>query len=645
MRRISNQFCAITPNNHLFPVELSSNDIMMTSTILPENKVGILPKAVANFLGITGENHPRFMRQGIHHPTSYVVSDNNTHYVQSFLGYITFLYNVSNNVSVDADQMREILVDAVDLDTFVKAQHGKLVSIFSSTLTDDRRNMREDSRIKMMEIDDKEMDEFDHTHIYHSVDWNNDAHARFMMTTIRAYRKFQQHIRDPHAFIDHTILWDIISLPNRKLFADGFNIVMMELFPGDSYLQRVEFICPQSIFSSTTNLSIQQSPSVIVLKTGEYYEPIICMMMVDSPKYSFDDGLEIVDMVNAWKSAACDDSSNIKINHVPNALTMKELQSRCKSSSPNFCAVESYIVNREKTEITGVHVNFASDPDLSLFLPILPCAILPSFSPLIDAPVPLPFLETYSLLRKHQVKMRCHPLRMVAISDGQWIVGILIETNGFIPTVSIEKTDVPDEIARNLAVYHHRGNVRMPMPPMNRRNPHFKEEEDMDELDLLRYLKMERQFYSVFSETLSQLIQDTKLASNRPLESELRKLATGYIEFVDMDAKVALMYMEECELASSPFASASCAIKSEMDGILLIPLTSPLHPERDNDVVFFEKFAKDYLRDRVTPISLDDQRIHDPQNARYVIGPNESVYAIQPDVASRNLFQNLRIDM
>lgn len=652
MRRISNQFCAITPNNHLTPVELSSSDDMAL-TILPENKVGFLPKAVANFLGITGENH-RFMRQGIHHPTAYVVSDNNTHYVQSFLGYITFLYNVSNNVSVDADQMREILVDAVDLDTFVKAQNGKLLAIFASILSDESRKLHDpildnDNRIKMMDMDDKEMDAFDHTQIYHSVDWNNDAHARFMMTSIRAYRKFQQHIRDPHAYIDHTILWDILSLPNRKLFVDGYNIIMMELFPGDSYLERVEFICPQSIFSSTSPSMSPTSPSVIILKTGVYYEPIICMDSPPSSNHVFDDGEEIVGMVNAWKSAAaaCDDSSDMKINHVPNALTMKELQSRCNSSSnPEFCTVKSYIVNRENTEITGVQVKFASDPDLPpLFLPILPCAIIPSFTPLLKAPVPLPFLETYSLLRKHQVKMRCHPLRMVAISDGQWIVGILIETNGFIPTEPIEKTDVPDEIVRNLAVHHHRCNVRMPMPPMNRRQcPHFKEENEDDELDLLRYLKMERQFYSVFSETLLRLIQDTKMASKQPLESELRKLATGYIEFVNMDANVALMYMEECELASSS-SSSSCAIRSEIDGILLIPRTSPLHPERDNDVVFFEKFAKDYLRDRVTPISLDDQRIHDPQNARYVIGPNESVYAIHPDIASRNLFQNLRIDM
>ncbi len=689
MRRLSNQFCAITPNNIVIPVIESEEST--PPTVMAENEVGYLPRAVTR---LTGNNH-RFMRQGIHHPTAYVVSDNNTHYVQSFLGYITFLYNLTNNVSVDAEQMREIIVDAVDLDTFVKAQSGKLLAIFSSLLSEailsDRHILSDDSRIKMMDADDENemMEEFDHSQIYHSVDWNNDAHAKFMMTAIRAYRKFQQHIRDPHSFIDHTILWDILSLPNRKLFAHGFNIVMMELFPGDSYLERVEFICPQSIFSLTSHSSpassnqlSASSPSVIILKTGVYYEPIICMDD-SSPfsKYIFDDDDDIVHMVNTWKSAACDDNSNIKINHVPNALTMKELQSRCKNS--HFCAVESYIVNREKTEITGVHVNFASDPDLTLFLPIVPCAILPSFSPLIHAPIPQPFLETYSLLRKHQVKMRCHPLRMVAISDGQWIVGILIETNGFIPTEPIEKTDVPDEIARNLAVYHHRGNVRMPILPMNRRNPHFKEEEEqIDELDLLRHLKMERQFYSVFAERLLQLIQGKKLASvqqtTQNLESELRKLAKGHIAFVDMDANVALMYMEECESASplsfaplsfapssfapssfapssfapssfapSSFSPSSCAMRSEIDGTLLIPRTSLLHPHQNNDDFFFEKFAKDFaLRDREALISFDDDnRVNDPQNARYVIGPNESIYAIHPDMASRNLFRNLRIDM
>ena len=88
---------------------------------------------------------------------------------------------------------------------------------------------------------------------------------------INSYENFLKYLDDDKVVIDHTWLWDLISIPNTSLFKDGINLVILEVLNNDS-TNNVNIICPTNIFSTNKYSSWKQT--MIVIKQDNYYEPI-----------------------------------------------------------------------------------------------------------------------------------------------------------------------------------------------------------------------------------------------------------------------------------------------------------------------------------------------------------------------------------
>ena len=81
---------------------------------------------------------------------------------------------------------------------------------------------------------------------------------------------FLQFLDDDDSIIDHTILWDIISTPNKLLFESGVNLVIMEIMDND-IRDNISLICPTNSYSD--KLYDINKGTIMLLKHNQYYEP------------------------------------------------------------------------------------------------------------------------------------------------------------------------------------------------------------------------------------------------------------------------------------------------------------------------------------------------------------------------------------
>ena len=87
----------------------------------------------------------------------------------------------------------------------------------------------------------------------------------------KAFENFNLFLQDDSVVIDHTYLWDIISMPNKYLFPNGVNLIIFQL-PHDDITNNVQLLCPTNHYSS--EFYEARKPSIFLIKEDGYYEPI-----------------------------------------------------------------------------------------------------------------------------------------------------------------------------------------------------------------------------------------------------------------------------------------------------------------------------------------------------------------------------------
>ena len=64
-----------------------------------------------------------------------------------------------------------------------------------------------------------------------------------MILKIKSYQNFIRYLESEDVQIDYTYLWDIICMPNPKLFTEGLNLVILEMNK-DDLTDNIKIICP-----------------------------------------------------------------------------------------------------------------------------------------------------------------------------------------------------------------------------------------------------------------------------------------------------------------------------------------------------------------------------------------------------------------
>jgi hypothetical protein len=241
---------------------------------LGENRWGFLPIAVQKFLHEVNEDcqiSQTNMGLKLHH-TCIIRHGVENSRKQSFIACLAnalfyvqkddtgnpliqrYLPNAKNDVPT-IKQMKELIISAIDLDKFVKYQNGDLITSFADP-----------------ELD-VNLEDYKKTKLYKKITKINDVTmgTDFIIKVAQSFEKFKQFLRDDSITIDYTYLWDLVCMPNPRLFEAGINLIILEM-PEDDVTNNIDLVCPTNHYSA--NIYDARKRSLILIQRDDYFEPI-----------------------------------------------------------------------------------------------------------------------------------------------------------------------------------------------------------------------------------------------------------------------------------------------------------------------------------------------------------------------------------
>jgi len=158
-------------------------------------------------------------------------------------------------------EMKEIIISALDLDNFIKYQNGDLITSFANPNL--KVNVEDYKNTKLYK---KMIDS-----VASLTEGVNVASKQFVMKTVQSFENFKNYLRDDKISIDYTYLWDLICMPNPKLFEAGINLIILEI-PEDDATNNIELVCPTNHYS--VHAYNAKKRSLLLIKRENYFEPI-----------------------------------------------------------------------------------------------------------------------------------------------------------------------------------------------------------------------------------------------------------------------------------------------------------------------------------------------------------------------------------
>jgi len=480
------------------------------------------------------DDHPCLLRHGIE------INQN-----QSFIACISDAIFFGKEVIDDSGQkrtakilsiseMRERIIKAITIDTFIKYQNGNLVTDF--------HNM--DKTVNL--------DKYKDSKLYSKIDLNKDADKAYYTKVISAFENFKAYLRDNDAFIDHTYLWDIISMPNKYLFPTGVNLVIFDL-PKDDITNNVQLICPSNHYS--TEYYQARKPTIIMMRENNYYEPI----------YTYTTSKKAINIVTKFKEYDRNLSKTMRAVFKEIIKPFFDIICRPLSSMPTIYKAKRPLLlydliqklDKYEYEVKKLVLNFnskvigviAKEPlpaDRTGFIPCYPSALdeelkkdldfvfMTDLTLWNDYKTTVQFLNkltSRSKKRRDEPDIPCKPAFKVI--EDEHVVGILTDTNQFI---QLSQPIRPDEIDSELDLPSFNNNnyiVDINAKPMVNTEVEFTTKQEVDEVrvDYIKKIRLETNFYNVFRNTIRILLNNYENANIRnSIENEISKEYIIYSE-------------------------------------------------------------------------------------------------------------------
>ena len=487
------------------------------------------------------ENHPCLLRHGIE-----------VNQKQSFISCMSDVIffakkNVDNKIKpastlsssiLNIKEMKEYIIKSITIDSFIKYQNGNLVSDFQDLNKNVDINLYKDS------------------HIYSKMDMNNSENKAYFTKVVTAFENFIAFLRDPDVFIDHTYLWDIISMPNQYLFPNGVNLVILQI-NNDDITNNVSILCPTNHYSSEFYQA--RKPTIILLKKDEYYEPVysytnsnvdgVKSILVSKEFKEYDPKLSktmravFKEIIKPFFNLICRPLDSMpNIYKAKRALLLYDLVQKLDKYGYN---VKKLVVNFNN-KVIGV---VAEEPGISGnfgFIPCYPSQLDETLKKDLDYVfmTDLGLWNTYqntieflnkldkrSKKRREQSDIPCKPAFKVVEDDH--VVGILTNTNQFI---QLSQPLRLDEVPHDLDIPTLNNNnyiVDISKKPMVQSEVEFTTKNDVDEerVDYIKKIRLETSFYNVFRNTIRILLNDYENSKLREqIEKEMSKEYIIYSE-------------------------------------------------------------------------------------------------------------------
>ena len=377
-------------------------------------------------------NHPCLLRHGVE-----------INVKQSFIACIADALHFNGfikNVPTIQD-FKQYLVSVISIDEFVNYHNGNLVRYFYDL------------------NDDINIDDYRDTKIARRLKLENKEDREFYKKTISAYNNFKEFIEDDEIFIDYTYLWDIITTPHPKLFKSGVNLIILEM-NDDDITNNISIVCPTNYYAN--NLYDARKSCLFLIKNGNYFEPIY--------SYKSSQKIHLIRFFSEYKKTT---DSNRQLKQILKNIIKPYFNKLCtpKPSLPNIYKTKNpynlkkmmklldlynyYIqtlVKNFNNKIIGIIASAKikkkpkkTDVYTSIFVPCFPSQqdmiskkqyeitfmnnpnVWKSYNDTFDF---LKGLASKGKGRTNDYKIPCKP--MVNVIEGEYVVGILTETNQFV---------------------------------------------------------------------------------------------------------------------------------------------------------------------------------------------------------------------
>jgi hypothetical protein len=506
---------------------------------------------------------------------------------------------------------------------FIKYQNGNLVTDFKSYSTN---------------VSEAVMTKYNTTELYKKI--KTDDELFYFKTVITAFENFIQFLSDDNAIIDHTYLWDIVCMPNKYLFPSGVNLVIFKL-PHDDITNNVQLLCPTNHYS--TQFYQARKPTIILIKEGEFYEPIYSYTTNENKLIIAKEFKEYDPKLLQTMRAVIKEIIKPVLNTLCKPLmsmpTIKVKQSLLPHTIIEHLETYKYIIKKYvmnfNNKIIGIVAEEPRVDGITGFIPCYPSVIHdiwennPDFVFMTDKTLWNNYDDTITFLRNlynRSKKKRltadipCRPILKVV--EDNMVVGVLTETNQFIqlstPISELEITSVNDipSLKNNNYIVNSKSKTE-PMVNVDV-NISTTNEVDNERIDYIQRIKMETNFYNVFRNTIrillndynnikireqiEQLLKNTFLIYSEKLnkiDTLLKKLVNGTIKFNGDDNYYKLIKdISTCVVKNKDDCSKAgnlCAVTRDDNCNLILPEKN-LMTHKENQDIYFGKMADELIR-------------------------------------------------
>ena len=602
---------------------------------LDQNRWGYLPIAVQLMLNVNNKKcqisetdtniklfTPCLLRHGVE-----------VNAKQSFVACLSDLYvdYIKRTNIPTIKEMKQTIIDAINLDTFPLYQNGNLIELFYD-------------ESKSVNVDD-----YSATDLYKKLDTTSEKSMRLFEKIVSAYENFITYLKDDDVVIDYEYLWDIVTMPNSKLFPKGINLVILEIID-DDVTDNIEIICPTNHYS--TMFYDTRKSTLLLVKKNEFYEPIYQYTDLETKITVTKTFNEYSKLSPQFKSALKMIKNNMnkycgvlpsqpKVYEFKQAILYDKLLSELKTIN----AVINFLVINYNSKVIGINITVPqsknNDNVLTGFVPCYPTGLnygmelLTKFAD--DLSIWNNYEDTVAFLKKIHGLNKNIPTKVTfKVVEQKLVIGVLTETNQFI-TVTDPKPPIQDNI-----------------PEMSNKNYLIADSEtilndniDEERIKYIKHIQLEENFYMVFRNLVRimlnkfenrlikgkvlDILKDTEIDYYKKLDdivALLHELVDNYVQFVEYDKKI----LYSINTVGSCYNLNSCnkpyCLKSEESGgpcQFLIPLKNLLS-NKNNDEVYFGKIADELVRfNRIKLFILDPSNYLTFNEIPYEINDDEII--------------------
>jgi hypothetical protein len=543
--------------------------------------------------------------------------------LDSFIGCFADIYSQFHKTptTITNKQMREILVSAITIDDFLKYN---LVQVFRSSAG---------------AAVNQDLTPYKGSNFVRFIDVTRDIERNYANETIGAYKNFIEFLKDPSALIDHTYMWDILTMPHPKLIPDGLNLVILSIIGDDD---RIEFICPPK-------MSDPSKGTLILLKHDEFYEPVY---LCESKGGKFED-------VKLFYG----DSSNLIVkNALVEIERLANKYCKPKESMPAKYKFKSAKLDLHKTvdllrtsgfDIVQQIVNYQSKAvglivqtsgGGSIFVPCKPSPIDLNMTLIkgnsttvnidfIDNAISNDYASTIAALKsvsdKTGGKIKCLPIQKLVNKNGL-IFGVLTETNQFVRIQpKIAAASVDDELETTVSSNYIAAETS-------------KREPDAERIQTIRNIKLESQFYSTFRSTIRTLMsyyenrsykleilnvikdggKHTDILKN--IEEELRNIVKESIVFNEYSPEQVAGLSEISSCISNCKDKSHCSHDEDTCIFQLMVPKQNLVTQVDNERLYYGRLSDELARfKRIRSIMMEPIQYLNLSNISFKVNDNE----------------------